>query len=215
MGNHVLFFYGTLLAPEMLHRVIHGSPNPQQWQKDMLHFKPAILYRYRRHRVRREDYPAIIPVPSASSESTTATPGTATTDTTHSSTTNTSASVLGTVVSGLTDGDIYRLDVYEGLEYRRIRVSVRVLKEALPGSAFGTRDGNGNGDGNGRENTDRYLKDVLEAVPQNFTDEAEEIDAETYVWIGDSNRLQNEEWDFEEFKKEKMMWWLSASESDW
>ncbi|KAL3445868.1 hypothetical protein BJX65DRAFT_309569 [Aspergillus insuetus] len=211
MGDHVLFFYGTLLAPEMLHRVIHGSPNPQQWQKDMLHFKPAILHGYRRHRVRREDYPAIIPVPSASSASTAATPDTATTSTgaTHGSTTNTSASVLGTVVSGLTDGDIYRLDVYEGSEYSRIRVSVRVLKEALPGSAFGTRDGNE------RENTDRYLKDVLEAVPQNFTDEAEEIEAETYVWIGDSNRLQNEEWDFEEFKKEKMMWWLSTNESEW
>jgi hypothetical protein len=177
----------------------------------MLQFKPAILHGYRRHRVRREDYPAIIPVLPASSASTTATPDRATTGTgaTHGSTTNTSASVLGTVVSGLTDGDIYRLDVYEGSEYRRIRVSVRVLKEALPGSAFGTKDGNG------RENTDRYLKDVLEAVPQNFTDEAEEIEAETYVWIGDSNRLQNEEWDFEEFKKEKMMWWLSANGSEW
>ncbi|KAL2811343.1 hypothetical protein BJX63DRAFT_277983 [Aspergillus granulosus] len=223
MGDHVLFFYGTLLAPEMLHRVVHGSPNPQQWQKEMLHFKPAVLHGYRRHRVRGEDYPAIISVLSSSEDaSSSATPAAAATTATGtvSSTmagtapggsTNSSASVLGTVVSGLTDGDIHRLDIYEGSEYNRVSVRVRVLQEALPGSALGTSDGNGTG----REDTERYLKDVLEAVSQEFTDEAEEVEAETYVWIGGRHRLQNEEWDFEAFKKDKLRWWLTANESDW
>ncbi|KAL3462579.1 hypothetical protein BJX64DRAFT_139219 [Aspergillus heterothallicus] len=229
MGDHILFFYGTLLAPEMLHRVIHGRANPEQWQKDMLNFRPAILHGYRRHRVRGEDYPAIIPASpvspdlptpaSATAVATTATstPSSATIGTAMSSNTSRSMSVLGTVVSGLSEGDIHRLDIYEGSEYERVPVQVRVLKEALPGSALGTQgEGVGdNGNGNGREETERYLKDVLEAVPQEFTDEAEEVEAETYVWIGGSYRLEYNEWDFEAFKKEKMKWWLTANESDW
>ncbi|KAL2846125.1 putative disease resistance protein Aig2 [Aspergillus pseudoustus] len=213
MGDHVLFFYGTLLAPQMLHRVIHGSPEPEQWQKDMLHFRPAVLHGYRRHRVRGEDYPAIIPVPSSSEGAPTSATATTATGRTAQDRTSRPASVLGTVVSGLTNGDIHRLDVYEGSEYDRVSVRVRVLKEALQGSALGA--GVNESSGNGRDGTERYLKGVLEAVPQEFTDEAEAVDAETYVWIGGTHRLQNDEWDFEAFKRDKMRWWLAANESDW
>lgn len=34
----------------------------------------------------------------------------------------------GTLVTGLTDGDIWRLDIFEGDEYTRRRVKVKVLK---------------------------------------------------------------------------------------
>ncbi|KAL4788533.1 AIG2-like protein [Aspergillus varians] len=207
MGDHVLFFYGTLMAPQILHRVIHGSPTPQQWQKDLLRFRPAILHEYRRHRVRGADYPGIIRIqtvvemqasesPSAADPSSTATgprPG---------------ASVLGTVVSGLTDGDLHRLDIFEGSEYAREKVSVRILREALS-------EDNLDGEGGGGEDADRHLKDVLEAAGAEFADEGEEVAAETYVWTSGREMLEDAEWDFEAFKRDKMAWWVSADESEW
>ncbi|KAL4918495.1 AIG2-like protein [Aspergillus aurantiobrunneus] len=197
MGDHVLFFYGTLMAPQILHRVIHGSPTPQQWQKDLLRFRPAILHEYQRHRVRYADYPGIIhsQVPASHGDD-------------HSATgkTSPSASVLGTVVSGLTDGDLHRLDIFEGAEYAREKVAVRILREALS-------ENNDNADG--CEDADRHLKDVLEAAGAEFADEGEEVDAETYVWIAGREMLEDAEWDFEAFKKDKMAWWVSANESEW
>ncbi|PWY86455.1 hypothetical protein BO94DRAFT_624647 [Aspergillus sclerotioniger CBS 115572] len=97
MGDHVLFFYGTLMAPQILHRVIHGQAVPEPWQKALLTIKPAILHNYRRHRVQGADYPGIVPV--SEGEDAGAGPG---------------PSVLGTVVWGLTDGDVFRLDRFEG-----------------------------------------------------------------------------------------------------
>lgn len=35
----------------------------------------------------------------------------------------------GTYVSGLTDGDIFRLDAFEGDEYERIKVKVRLVED--------------------------------------------------------------------------------------
>ncbi|KAL2863306.1 gamma-glutamylcyclotransferase family protein [Aspergillus lucknowensis] len=204
MGENTLFFYGTLLAPEMLHRVIHGSATPEKWQKDLLHFRPAVLHGYRRHRVRYADYPGIIPVPTSEDVS-----GPTTTNTAagaRKTSPGSSGSVLGTVVSGLTDGDVRRLDIYEGDEYSREKVQVRILKDAL---------GGGNGSGSGVDDPERHLKDVLEAVGKEFTDEGEEVEAETYVWISEWSRLQDQEWDFEAFKKDKMKWWLTADERDW
>lgn len=37
------------------------------------------------------------------------------------------SAVRGTLVRGLTDGDLWRLDCFEGGEYRRVGVGVRVL----------------------------------------------------------------------------------------
>ncbi|KAL4742104.1 hypothetical protein BDV11DRAFT_181569 [Aspergillus similis] len=216
MGDHVLFFYGTLMAPQILHRVIHGSPTPQQWQKDLLQFRPAVLHGYRRHRVRGADYPGII----RESESTQNAP----TDGSGSATEKAAlpsgpASVLGSVVSGLTDGDVHRLDIFEGTEYRREKVSVRILREALS-KDLNNQDGSQNGNGNGAHvdadaDRDRHIKDVLEAAGAEFADEGEEVETETYVWIAGREMLENAEWDFEAFKKDKMAWWVSADESEW
>ncbi|KAL4993086.1 hypothetical protein BDV10DRAFT_179749 [Aspergillus recurvatus] len=221
MGDHVLFFYGTLMAPQILHRVIHGSPTPQQWQKDLLRFRPAILHGYRRHRVRGADYPGIIRESGSGQDSTTDGSGSVKEKAALSSGHGTClhASVLGTVVSGLTDGDIHRLDIFEGTAYRREKVSVRILREALSedlNSPDGTRNGNGNGaHADTDADRDRHLKDVLEAAGAEFADEGEEVESETYVWIAARGMLEDTEWDFEAFKRDKMAWWVSADESEW
>ncbi|KAL4753190.1 hypothetical protein BDW72DRAFT_41047 [Aspergillus terricola var. indicus] len=209
------------MAPQILHRVIHGSPTPQQWQKDLLQFRPAVLHGYRRHRVRGADYPGIIRELESTQNTTTDGSGSATEKAALPSGpgTRSRANVLGTVVSGLTDGDVHRLDIFEGAEYRREKVSVRILREALS-KDLNNQDGlrNGNGD---RANIDadvdrdRHIKDVLEAAGAEFADEGEEVETETYVWIAGRGMLEDAEWDFEAFKKDKMAWWVSADESEW
>ncbi|KAL5338079.1 AIG2-like protein [Aspergillus crustosus] len=225
MGDHVLFFYGTLMAPQILHRVIHGSPTPQKWQADLLRFRPAILHGFQRHRVRGADYPGIISTELSFSSSLSvqngSRPGAETAAGTGPSlnqehaTANANAKVLGTVVSGLTDGDLHRLDIFEGSEYTRERVQVRILTEALSGDGEGDGDSDGQGGDGSGENSDRHLKDVLEAAGAEFADEGEEVEAETYVWVAGRKRLENAEWDFEAFKRDKMAWWVTADERDW
>ncbi|SRR6266498_4392155 len=92
------------MAPEVLHRVCHGTPQPLPWQRSLFTIQPALLHSYARHKVRFCDYPAIVPTPNSS--------------------------VRGTLVTGLTEGDIWRLDIFEGSEYARRKVKVRVLEKA-------------------------------------------------------------------------------------
>lgn len=181
---------GTLMAPQVLHRVIHGRANPEPWQKNMLTFQPAVLHGYRRHRVRDADYPGIVPVSSLDSSRT---------------------SVLGTLVSGITDGDIYRLDQFEGSDYSRQKVQVRPLRKA-DSSTSPARVNESEPKPEGR------LRDMLDAARTESTgkaDEADEVEAVTYVWISDRGELEEAEWDFETFKQEKMAWWVGAHESEW
>lgn len=191
------------MAPQILHRVIHGSPTPEKWQKDLLRFRPAVLHDYRRHRVRNADYPGIIQAQAQAQaqrgrneETQSSMP---------ESTSERRASVLGTVVSGLTDGDLHRLDIFEGSEYAREKVAVRVLRETLSEDL----------DGEDEEDADRHLKDVLEAAGAEFADEGEEVQAEAYVWIAGRGMLEDAEWDYEAFKRDKMAWWVAADESEW
>src|ERR1700761_2332787 len=96
------------MAPEVLSRVCHGSHN--NVPASNLTVRPAVLHSFRRHKVLDADYPAILP---AAADST----------------------VRGTIVTGLTDGDIWRLDIFEGDEYERRRTKARVL--TLVGDASG------------------------------------------------------------------------------
>ncbi|KAF2021248.1 hypothetical protein BU24DRAFT_416906 [Aaosphaeria arxii CBS 175.79] len=165
MPSHTAFFYGTLMAPPILHRVIWGSArNVSDVQKAQLHVRPAILHGFQRRKVRYADYPAIIPADK-------------------------STTVRGTLVSGLTDGDIWRLDIFEGTDYKREKVKVRVL-------AQGGKGNEGMGDLSQRE------EDNVEG---------DEIEAEVYVWISGEEPLESQEWDFAEFVKEKMSRWAGVS----
>lgn len=196
------------MAHQILHRVIHGSSNPEPWQKALLTVKPAILHGYRRHRVRGADYPGIIPVTAKTSEDGGSTQGTDTNEPTTTTTTTTSNtdhhSVLGTLVSGLTDGDIWRLDNFEGPDYEKRTVKVRALR-----SAVGNDD-----DENSPSKAEQSIHDVLDAARAQLADEGEEVEAMTYVWIGGEEALEDREWDFETFKREKLHWWVDADMSE-
>lgn len=111
------FFYGTLMAPQVLHRVCHGSTAPDNpiYASHNLKATPAILHSFRRHKVRHADYPAILPVSGST--------------------------VRGTFVSGLTEADIWRLDLFEGDEYERKNVKARLLTKV------GDETGEGNVEG--------------------------------------------------------------------
>ncbi|KAL5117498.1 hypothetical protein ACEQ8H_004663 [Pleosporales sp. CAS-2024a] len=105
-AHHAAFFYGTLMAPPVLHRVLWASPTPPTpAHATQLRIRPAVLHAHQRHRVRHADYPALVPA-------------------------SPSASVRGTLVEGLSDADLWRLDVFEGHEYARTRVDVRLLRDA-------------------------------------------------------------------------------------
>ena len=138
------------MAPQVLHRVLYGSTSPHASQLKALAIQPAVLSNFKRHRVKHCDYPAIIADVDQSS------------------------SVRGTYVQGITAADQWRLDIFEGDQYERVKVRPKLLKA------------------NGQEG----------AV----------VDAETYVWIAPEEELEKGEWDFEEFRKEKMSRWVGTSE---
>jgi hypothetical protein len=178
--SHTAFFYGTLMAPPVLHRVIWGSQSPPTpAHASLLQIRPAILHAHRRHKVKGADYPAILPV---------------------SASTSPSSSVRGTLVEGLTDGDIWRLDIFEGSEYQRRKVKVKVLQ-----------DNSKKGDA---ENEEEGMGDLSQTEQDNI--EGEEVEAETYIWTAGSYRLEPKEWDFAEFVRDKMKRWVGreAAETD-
>lgn len=155
------------MAPPVLHRVIYGNTNPESWQKDLTTVRPALLQGYRRHKVKHADYPGILP---------------------HGPTNSHPSSVRGSFVTGLTDGDIWRLDIFEGSQYTRQKVRVKVLK----GTALDEKA------------DEERLEEQVE----------EEVEAETYVWTDARSDLEDDEWDFDEFKREKMWAWVGQAKAD-
>ena len=87
----------------------------------------------------------------------------------------------GTLVEGLNEGDMWRLDIFEGDEYERRRVKVRLIE----------KDGKRMGEPREEE---------LGA----------EVDCETYVWIASRCELEDREWDFDEFVREKIGRWIGS-----
>lgn len=182
------------MAPAILHRIIHGSSTPEPWQKSLIISRPALLPGYRRHRVHNADYPALIasdPDPNSNSESNSG-PG--------------PGPVLGVVVTGLTEGDVHRLDKFEGAEYEKQVVRVKVVKN------INETDPSLQGDGNLHHALDQTAK---AGCDERAYQEMEEVEAVTYVWIAPKEHLDlSQEWDFEHFKREKLKWWVEADESE-
>ncbi|TFK20278.1 hypothetical protein FA15DRAFT_673595, partial [Coprinopsis marcescibilis] len=92
------FFYGTLMHPKILTRVI-GNEGTH------LRFCPAILLDHTRHRIKNGDYPGVIPY-SAGRELFSR------------ELTQEERSVRGIFVTGLTESDMTRLDLFEGVVRR-------------------------------------------------------------------------------------------------
>ena len=143
------------MAPQVLYRVCFGSPYPTAFQKALLTIRPAVLHSFCRHKVRYCDYPAVFPSPGSS--------------------------VRGTYVQGLTEGDIGRLDIFEGDQYTRQKVRIRLLDEVEDKSGEGNVEG-------------------------------EEAEAAVYVWADGKDGLEDSEWDFAEFRRDKISRWISGNE---
>jgi hypothetical protein len=161
-GTHSAFFYGTLMAAPILYRVILGTSAAGAAQRARLTMQPACLEGFCRHKVRFCDYPGIVR--------------------------REGHSVRGMYVAGLTERDVERLDFFEGDDYARERVVVRVLggKKGKGKVGEGSRVGSGELCG-------------------------EEVVTETYVYLCRDD-LVEEEWNFDEFVREKMWRWADASE---
>ncbi|KAF9048628.1 hypothetical protein BJ165DRAFT_1461208 [Panaeolus papilionaceus] len=115
---HTAFFYGTLMHPKILQRVIKNDGSH-------LECCPAVLMDFTRHKVKGADYPGLIPYskglglfkhPLILEEK----------------------SVRGTVVKGLTDSDLEALDCFEGDEYIRRPVQAHLLGPFTSVSTHGT-----------------------------------------------------------------------------
>jgi hypothetical protein len=181
--DRTLTLKGTLMAPAILHRIIHGSQTPDPWQQSLISSRPALLPGYRRHRVHNVDYPALIASENPDS-----------------------APVIGVVVTGITEGDVFRLDKFEGSEYEKRAVRVKVIKN------ISETDPSQEGDGSLHHALDQTARAGLD---ERAYQEMEEVEAMTYVWIAPMENLDlAQEWDFEQFKKEKMKWWVEADESE-
>ncbi|OBT88593.1 hypothetical protein VE02_03940 [Pseudogymnoascus sp. 03VT05] len=104
--------------------------------------------------------------------------------------------VLGTLISGLTKEDVKWLDQFEGDMYKRVFVKV----EALETEVF---DAHGN-----------IKAKAMEKVNASKEGEKNMVRAETYVWDLSKDRLENEEWLFADFRREKMKNWVDGPEND-
>lgn len=94
--------------------------------------------------------------------------------------------VRGVYVAGLNENDMLRLDRFEGSQYVKEDVEVELLRgESLSGKGDGTHE--------------------------NPTRERELVKTQTYVFE-DRQDLEDEEWDFEKFKKEKLQNWVGSTD---
>ncbi|CAK5268428.1 unnamed protein product, partial [Mycena citricolor] len=110
------FFYGTLMHPKILKRVI-GNDGAH------LLICPAILMGYTRHQVKHADYPGVLPYSESRQLF----------DHELDRETN---SVRGAMVTGLTHSDMALLDTFEGDEYTRSTVPVYPLEPLVDLSQY-------------------------------------------------------------------------------
>ncbi|KAL2136934.1 hypothetical protein VTI74DRAFT_95 [Chaetomium olivicolor] len=115
---HCAFFYGTLMVPDVFYSVCYGTKDVPEAIAKLHSFHPAILHGYCRRRVKYADYPGI------------------TEDKDHE--------VFGTFTTGLTNANMAKLDYFEGSQYERRKVTVKLLEK------LGNLKGEGNVEGEER-----------------------------------------------------------------
>ncbi len=91
------------MAPEVLFTVLYNSAKPPEDFQNLHTFTPAILDGHCRRRVQYADYPGVIP--------------------------DRISSVRGVFVTGLTDANREKLDTFEGSEYTREKVTIRLVSQ--------------------------------------------------------------------------------------
>ncbi|GLB40394.1 putative gamma-glutamyl cyclotransferase, AIG2-like [Lyophyllum shimeji] len=175
------FFYGTLMHPKVLQRVI-------QHKGAELEICPAILLDYTRHRVKRAEYPGIIPYEQ----------GRALCDRELEAEEKT---VRGTLVTGLSQKDMEILDIFEGSEYIRRGIEVHPLGPLVKLLEYPIDD-------------EGLIPSKPPALPP-VSGLAPPIKAETYVYdLSQVKRLEPELWSFEEFVKKNAWKWYGEQLPD-
>lgn len=183
-NTYSLFFYGTLIHPSILAKVI-ASPGTH------ISVQPAILEDYVLHHVKKEDYPGLVSVegssqvmnkhdrPLADSQE--------------------SSLVRGTIVRGLKESDVARLDAFEGDEYRRISVNVRPDTQVMAIR-------------NDSRPRDESIAQILSSLTSERVRELRTGTSEpanVYSWNAPLSLLEPEIWTFERFTAsgKDRRWW--------
>lgn len=104
---YAAFFYGTLMHPDILKRVI-GNDGAH------LMICSAILLDHTRHHLKQADYPALLPYSKSKAMF-------------NRNLSPEEKSVRGSLVTGLSESEVRLLDIYEGDEYARELVPVHPL----------------------------------------------------------------------------------------
>ncbi|TFY82834.1 hypothetical protein EWM64_g1177 [Hericium alpestre] len=176
------FFYGTLMHPKILKRVLQNDG-------DHLTIAPAILPDHTRHHVAHADYPGVVPYTSSKilfdhdlDED--------------------EKSVRGTLIAGLTQYDLYLLDVFEGDEYVRNPVPVHPLGPLTPLNAATTP----------KVESSIVPTSVPPLPPP--SELSETVQAQTYIWCKPITQLRKELWSYETFVKENASKWIGAGAAD-
>jgi len=179
------FFYGTLMHPKILKRVLNSDANHLQ-------ICPAILTDYTRHKVKFEDYPAIIP-------------GERSKKLLGRELTAEENRIRGTMVKGLTAEDITYLDVFESGMYERLHVLVYPLGPftSVPADTTGSS-----------EAEDDNLIPTGPTPLATISELAQPIEAQTYVWCLEDSDLETELWSFDEFIRESAWRWIDSGAED-
>ncbi|KAI0368638.1 hypothetical protein BV20DRAFT_969010 [Pilatotrama ljubarskyi] len=190
--SHSAFFYGTLLHPAILRRVI-GHEGGQ------LEICPAVLLEHTRHKIRNADYPAVLPY----SKSRTLFEQSGRGDLAPEERT-----VRGTFVHGLSDRDISLLDLFEGDEYTRESVAVHPLGPLTPLSSHSEPRASAPTPGDAA--TDAYVvpRTAPELPPLNALPTP--LPAQTYIYAGPLDQLSSELWSYEDFVRENAWKWVGT-----
>ncbi|KEP51178.1 aminotransferase [Rhizoctonia solani 123E] len=106
------FFYGTLMHPAVLRRVVGNDASH-------LRAAPAVLMSFTRHHVRSCDYPAIVPYNVGAVLL-------------NRELNRDERCVRGVIISGLRPEDVACLDIFEGDEYNRITVEAHPIVPLAP-----------------------------------------------------------------------------------
>ncbi|KAI0671654.1 hypothetical protein C8Q78DRAFT_1030218 [Trametes maxima] len=197
--SYSAFFYGTLLHPAILRRVI-GHEGAQ------LEICPAILLEHTRHKIRNADYPAVIPYTRSSALfQSTGQNDLAAEDRT----------VRGTFVQGLNDRDISLLDLFEGDEYTRESVSVHPLGPLAPLSTTPSPGSRSAGSPPGAETAaDAYVVPPTAPALPPLDTIPPALPAQTYIYAGPLTGLSPELWSYEDFVSENAWKWVGRGDRD-
>ncbi|PIL35653.1 hypothetical protein GSI_02383 [Ganoderma sinense ZZ0214-1] len=200
--SHSAFFYGTLLHPSILRRVIGHEGSG-------LEICPALL-QARAHPSQDKNYPAVLP--HERSRELFAEAG-------HEEPPADQRNVRGTLVTGLNDKDIALLDLFEGDEYTRESVLVHPLGpftalSSTPVPRTTTPSVGAASIPLSQSTTNAYLVPLTapELPPLDLLPPP--LPAQTYIYAGPLSDLSPELWSYEDFVRENAWKWVGRGTVD-